>query len=637
MGEPQSQPDLAGPPSASSTRVQPPHPGGEATRPLPGAEALAQQLQPPRAGELRPGQVVDDFELLSVLGQGGFATVYLARQISLGRQIALKVSTQGGSEAHTLAVLEHDHIVRVFSHSVEARSGLRLLCMQYVNGTTLQQVIRALADRRDRPLAGRDLVAAIDSLSTRPALFDPAALHDRDFLLRADFVEAVCWLGARLAQALEYAHQKRVLHRDIKPGNILLSCYGRPLLADFNLSLDPDQTRGRGELFGGTLNYMAPEHLDAVNPADPTTPEAVDERSDVYALGVVLYELWSGRRPFGPPPEADTAVQLRALAAQRRAGPPRLAAPEILERVVRRCLEPEPARRYPTAAALAEALEGCREHHEALKAAPPAGPLTRFVARHPFALGLVLIFLPHVVGSAVNITYNALRIVGRLTAEQQATFLRLVLGYNLVVYSACIAMLVVQVTPLVRSWRRLGDQAPDHAATEALRRRALGLPFWTIILSCAGWLPGGLLFPLGIHWLAGPLGGDIFGHFLVSFTVSGLIALTYSVFAAQFLALCVLYPRYWVDARAARRTAAVELGHLPRRIACLQWLAGLIPLIGAILMVGVGPEDFSPAAYRTFRVLVTFLIALGMAGFGAALLAGQRLGQTLRAWLAAPV
>src|SRR5262249_18069041 len=125
---------------------------------------------------------------------------------------------------------------------------------------------------------------------------------------------------------------------------------------------------------------------------------------------------------------------------------------------------------------------------------------------------------------------------------------------------------------------------------------------------------------------------DVFGHFLVSFTISGLIALTYSVFGTQLVVLRGLYPRFWTDAQNLRSQARQELGLLGSRLAFFQLLAGLIPLTRAALLVGVGPEQFSPASYQTFRLLVTALIALGMAGFGLALSASGFLNQTLTAF-----
>ena len=99
----------------------------------------------PKKGRLGAGDKIDDFEIISVLGAGAFATVYLAREIPLDRQVALKVSANRGTEARTLAILEHEHIVRVFYERVRAQHDQRLLCMQYVNGTTLAKVIDGLA------------------------------------------------------------------------------------------------------------------------------------------------------------------------------------------------------------------------------------------------------------------------------------------------------------------------------------------------------------------------------------------------------------------------------------------------------------------------------------------------------------
>jgi hypothetical protein len=104
-----------------------------------------------RPGLPRPGDRFHDFEVVRLLGAGSFAQVYLARQLSLGRLVALKVSSRGGSEARTLASLEHNHIVQVFSETVEPESNRRLLCMQYVPGTTLASVIAYLAERLDWP------------------------------------------------------------------------------------------------------------------------------------------------------------------------------------------------------------------------------------------------------------------------------------------------------------------------------------------------------------------------------------------------------------------------------------------------------------------------------------------------------
>jgi hypothetical protein len=139
-------------------------------------------------------------------------------------------------------------------------------------------------------------------------------------------------------------------------------------------------------------------------------------------------------------------------------------------------------------------------------------------------------------------------------------------------------------------------------------------------------LPGGILFPLALSFFAGPVGGEVFGHFVVSFTVSGLIALTYSFFAVQFIVLRVFYCQLWLDGQDFGQAACAELGSLGPRLRLYQVLAGMVPLAGAVLMVGVGPEI---SGYHTFRVLVTALLVLGMAGFALATAAHNVLSQTV--------
>ncbi|MFO0846431.1 MAG: serine/threonine-protein kinase [Gemmataceae bacterium] len=583
-----------------------------------------------------PGARLDDFDLLRVLGSGSFARVYLARQVSLGRLVALKVSRNRGQEARTLAILEHDHIVRVFSESVDGDRDFRLLCMQYVAGTTLERLIGEMGQHPIARRNGRLLLDLIDRTATDPAALDLGALRDREALGGMDLVEACCWMAARLAEALAHAHGQKVLHRDVKPANVLVNRYGRPLLADFNIASaqtnDPSQ-----QVFGGTVAYMAPEHLDAFNSDDFTPPDAVDARSDIWSLGAVLYEMLTGQLPYPLPPFEGTANEgLRRTADQRREWPPRLAphldAPAALERVVARCLAPSPADRYQDAAELAADLDSCRELRRVQRDLPPGRVITRFALRSPFLAGAVLMLLPQVIGTVVNITYNWLQIVNKyLNADQSALFWDVLIpAYDSFAYVGLFCLFLWQVLPVYRAWGALRRGEPiDAAAVDEARRQALRLPAWGFGLATFGWLAGGVLFPLllGVPSMEG--GVTVFRHFVFSFTISGLIAVTYSVLILEFVVVRALYPALWLDARKLPETASRELEHVEARVGLLQFLAVLIPLAGAAMMVGVGPVALDEQSYPTFRFLVTALLSLGMAGLGLAILAGSELRQTV--------
>src|SRR5262249_11744342 len=130
-----------------------------------------------------------DFQVLRTLGTGAFGSVFLARQRSLNRLVALKVSPNRGCEARTLASLEHDHIVRVFSESVDPEQGRRLLCMQYVPGTTLEHVVEYLAQRPSRDWTGQTVLEAIDAQSGDSVALDLSAQREREFLSSLDHVD----------------------------------------------------------------------------------------------------------------------------------------------------------------------------------------------------------------------------------------------------------------------------------------------------------------------------------------------------------------------------------------------------------------------------------------------------------------
>ena len=181
----------------------------------------------PREFHLQPGDEIGDFEVVEVLGRGAFGVVYLARQKSLDRRVALKITANRGSEGRTMARLEHDHIVQVFSESIDETAQFRLLCMQLVPGASLEAVIRDLRQvtHERGSWNGADYLAAIDKRTKVSDTFDPSALRDRELLSEANDVETAAWVGARLAEAMNFAHVNGVMHRDIKPANVLINQY----------------------------------------------------------------------------------------------------------------------------------------------------------------------------------------------------------------------------------------------------------------------------------------------------------------------------------------------------------------------------------------------------------------------------
>jgi serine/threonine protein kinase/Flp pilus assembly protein TadD len=321
---------------------------------------LSEALLPEPASWPRPGDVVGDYTLLRELGRGAFARVFLAREAPTGdRPVALKLARESGSEARTLGRLSHDHIVPVLSAGQDG-TGLHRVCMPFLGSATLNDVLDRAYPHPGAPAPRRAVVIrqAIEA-TARPD--DPAPVALRPFAEPAwqagSFVEGVVRLGAQLAEALAFLHAHKVHHRDLKPSNVLLSPDGRPLLLDFNLSGRADVPSPR---LGGTLPYMAPEQAQAFLTRG-RVPEPPGGPVDVFALGVILYELLTGKHPFGPAPVGQPAEELGPeLLKRHRAGCPPLrrhnpAVPAALAERIERCLAFEPADR-PGSAELAAGL-----------------------------------------------------------------------------------------------------------------------------------------------------------------------------------------------------------------------------------------------------------------------------------------
>jgi len=362
---------------------------------------------------------------------------------------------------------------------------------------------------------------------------------------------------------------------------------------------------------------MSPEHLDAFNPGDPTTPEAVTARSDIYSLGLVLQQLLDGQLPFAiQEGEGRLIGRLRTMADARRAARPTChagypSARLTLERTIARCSEPDPIDRFESGAELAKQLEGCRRLRQAERQLPPPPAMLQPVVGRPFLWLVVLVLVPQIAGSVVNIAYNQSQIVKRLNDAQAPLFPKLVVGYNLIVYPLGIAMLLSTVLPVWRCWRALarGKSLPAGDVAQA-RRKALRLPRWTAIIVAVGWFPGGFLFPLLIHLIEPPLDPVIAAHFIASFCLSGMIALAYTLCGVEFVVLRVLYPGLWRNARGFSDTSRRELAPVGTHLRWIQRLAVAIPLLAAMATLALGGDKADDA----FRWLLFGLTALGLFG-----------------------
>lgn len=340
-------------------------------------------IQPPS----RTPRTLGDYELIRKLGQGGMGIVYLAHQRSLDREVALKIirPERTGSapaqarflrEAQAIARLKHPHIVTVYDYGEEGETAY--LAMEFVHGRGLDEVLRSYGERNE-------------ALPVKQSLQ---------------------W-GLQIAEALTAAHEHGVIHRDVKPSNILITPDRGALLVDFGLARDTKAASltADGE-FRGSPYYASPEQVNF-------NRGGIDARTDIYSLGATLYECLAGIVPF----QGETTEQIFLQILQYEPEGLRKRRPWIpreCETVVLKALEKAKQRRYPDASGFASDLQALLENRPV--AARPATwwlKSRKFVQRNPAASIAIALGLLLICGIPTSVIWQQSRTVQKIRAEQK--------------------------------------------------------------------------------------------------------------------------------------------------------------------------------------------------------------------------
>ncbi len=402
--------------------------------------------------------VAGRFALDRELGRGGMGIVYLARDLALDRPVAIKLlpSVLAGHpslrerflrEARTAARLSHPNIVPI--HQVEAQGDLAWFVMAYIDGETLAERVQ-----RQGPLAPEEALRILQEM----------------------------------AWALAYAHRNGVIHRDVKPGNILLERgSGRSLLSDFGIALVEAITPARGSEVIGTVRYMSPEQVAGAT---------IDGRSDLFALGAVATFALTGRTPS-------------------EGGAAGLSAPRLAP-IVLRCLALDPAERFPDGESLADALDAARGR--AIVVAPP---VREFVE-------LYKTLAVEIAGYAAVVVVLAAELLLVSSLWIQAAILGGVLAWA---FFGTVGLGILRFVQLVRAARRLQNQgyglanvrsALEQPAAAATGRRWSGLGKAAALL---GGLAGAVLWGLAFRWqITFSLGWVLDGIIMAAFTLAPVVA-----------------------------------------------------------------------------------------------------------------
>jgi serine/threonine protein kinase/tetratricopeptide (TPR) repeat protein len=339
------------------------------------------------------GEQFHDFELVGLLGQGAFGRVYLARQSDLAnRFVALKVTEVNDGEPHALARLQHTNIVPI--HSLRRDGQLQSLCMPFLGLVTLRDLVH-LADNSDVKSLGKSLISTVAgkrastvALNKTPRIeaseLDSILLMESpskpSIIDRMNYQDMILWMMGRVADGLAYSHSRGIVHGDMKPGNILITDDGQPLILDFHLATQRKFSE-HNSLVGGTLPYMSARQLGAL-----VGNEQVDESCDLFSVGVILFEAVTGSFPYPARSHDDSGIHQMIRDRQDSPPPVRKLNPTVsagTASIIEHCISPSGG--YESA----EQLRSDIDRHLAnlpLKHAPNRSAserLSKWTKRHP--------------------------------------------------------------------------------------------------------------------------------------------------------------------------------------------------------------------------------------------------------------
>lgn len=564
-----------------------------------------------------PGHTVDDFQIVRTLGQGAFASVYLARQLSIQRLVALKVSQHGSDEPLALSQLDHANVVRLYDQRRISTPDAILLYMQYVPGGTLSETIKATCNSAADELRGDSLLQSVNAALLTAGQQLPENSPDRKQLASLDWSRVVAWLGIQLAEGLAAAHERGIMHRDVKPANILLTAEGVPKLADFNVSFGGTASgAGAAAHFGGSLAYMSPEQLHVADPRAEGRAEDLDCRSDLYSLAIVLWEIWNGRRPFQPSDMFDSwGNALEQQMAMRREQPKMVrhwnsAAARVLEKVLRQTLSEDRDKRPRNGKELAGRLRLALNSDAAEYFEPAANSFRAQILSLPLLVvaGLI-IFVPNGLAGALNYQYNYQSISTNYPEAAYPGFLRFFVNVSFTINFIAFPIGMLLLFLINRPLRHAIAQARSlQPATEIGLDAAWNLGHRAAMIGGWMWAISGIVFPLALRIAEPQFSVNSAIEFFLSLVICGGFAWIYPFFGISLVATKIYYPALVAPTMTDPKLAA-RADQTVRRATNYLATAAAIPLLALGLLALQGNFE---AGNRAFLLAIVPLTAIAL-------------------------